>query len=70
MADNPYAARPHSDSKVKQCPPDMPRGDSDEDKAARQLYWIRRGNALLAASGRYNLEWKAKDGHYWIEDRA
>lgn len=54
----------------KQCPPDMPRGDSDEDKAARQRFWIERGNAALAKAGKTHLQWKAKDGHYWIEERA
>lgn len=52
------------------CPPDMPRGDSDEDKAARQRFWIERGNAELAKAGKSHLQWKAKDGHYWIEERA
>lgn len=53
----------------KQCPPDMPRGDSEADKAARQRYWIDRGNQKLAEMGKSHLHWCAKDGHYWIEER-
>lgn len=52
-----------------QCPPDMPRGDSDADKAARQRFWIERGNRELDAAGKGHLQWAAKDGHYWIEPR-
>jgi hypothetical protein len=72
MADNPYAARP-ADSltgkRKNECPPDMPRGDTEADKASRQRFWIDRGNAHLIATGKGHLEWKAKDGHYWIEPR-
>jgi hypothetical protein len=56
-------------STPKQCPPDMPRGDSEAERAARQKFWIERGNAQLAEAGKGYLEWKAKDGHYWIEPR-
>lgn len=70
-ADNPYAERPAgSGTKRKsECPPDMPRGDSDADKAARQRYWIDVGNEKLWAAGKHHLHWRAKDGHYWIEER-
>lgn len=53
----------------KQCPPDMPRGDSPEAKAARQWFWIERGNAHLVMVGKGNLQWKANEGHYWLEER-
>lgn len=72
MADNPYAERPIGNAGAKkknECPPDMPRGDSEADKVARQRYWIERGNASLAAVGKSHLHWCAKDGHYWIEAR-
>lgn len=52
------------------CPPDMPRGDSEADKRARECYWIEVGNQKLREAGKHNLIWKAKDGHYWIEERA
>lgn len=52
-----------------QCPPDMPRGKTAEDKAARQRYWIDRGNARLAEDGRHDLQWAGKDGFYWLEPR-
>lgn len=51
------------------CPPDMPRGDSAADKAARQRFWIERGNRLLDEAGKHHLQWAGKDGHYWIEAR-
>ena len=51
------------------CPPDMPKGDSEADKAARQRYWIERGNANLAASGMHHLQWVCLGGYYTIEDR-
>lgn len=54
---------------AKQCPPDMPRGDSEADKAARQRYWIEVGNQKLDEAGKRHLQWCAKDGHYWIEER-
>jgi hypothetical protein len=72
MADNPYAARPEGSTaskKKNECPADMPRGDSEAERAARQKFWIERGNAQLAEAGKGYLEWKAKDGHYWIEPR-
>lgn len=71
MADNPYAERPAgSQGKRKnECPPDMPRGDSDADKAARQRFWVERGNRELDKAGKSHLQWCAKDGHYWIEAR-
>lgn len=59
-----------SDKKYEKCPPDMPRGDSDADKYARQMYWIRVGNEKLWAAGKHHLEWRASDGHYWIEERS
>jgi hypothetical protein len=73
MADNPYAARPQgaaTDKRYEKCPIDMPRGDSDADKAARMRFWIERGNANLNAAGKHHLEWCGKDGHYWIAERA
>lgn len=71
MADNPYAERPVGGvgKQKNQCPPDMPRGDSDADKVARQRFWIQEGNRKLDAAGKTHLEWKAKDGHYWIAER-
>lgn len=54
----------------KQCPPDMPRGDSEADKAIRQRYWIEQGNRKLDADGKHHLQWAAKDGFYWIEART
>lgn len=56
--------------KADKCPPDMPRGDSEADKAARQRYWIERGNRKLDEAGQHHLEWKAKNGHYWLEERG
>jgi hypothetical protein len=53
----------------KQCPPDMPRGSSDADKAARVRYWLDRGNAALAADGRTDLTWAHSNGHYFITSR-
>jgi len=47
----------------------MPKGDSEADKAARQRYWIERGNANLAASGMHHLQWVCLGGYYTIEDR-
>lgn len=59
-----------SDGKTtKQCPPDMPRGDSEADKAARARFWVDRGNAQLAANGKGHLQWKHANGNYWIEER-
>lgn len=58
-----------SGKKKNECPPDMPSGDSDAAKAARQKYWIERGNRLLDETGKHHLEWCAKDGHYWIQER-
>lgn len=52
-----------------QCPPDMPRGDTEDDKAARVRFWIERGNAHLAANGKGHLHWKHANGNYWIEPR-
>lgn len=51
------------------CPPDMPRGDSPEDKAARVRFWIERGNARLIELGKGHLHWRHSNGNYWIEDR-
>lgn len=71
MADNPYAARPEgSDKRYDKCPLDMPRGDSEADKAVRTRFWIERGNRELDLAGKHHLQWAGKDGHYWIEDRA
>ena len=70
MADNPFADRPAITGKQKnQCPPDMPKGDSEADKAARQKFWIERGNANLAAAGQHHLQWVCLGGYYTIEDR-
>lgn len=71
MADNPYAERPAGSqgNKKNECPPDMPRGDSEADKAARQRYWIERGNRNLDEKGRHDLQWAGKDGFYWLEPR-
>lgn len=52
------------------CPPDMPRGDTEADKAARARFWVDRGNADLVAKGQGHLQWKHLNGHYWIEERA
>lgn len=70
-ADNPYATRPTITvgKKKNECPPDMPRGDSEADKRLRESYWIERGNANLREAGKHHLMWKTKDGHYWIELR-
>ncbi len=58
---NPFkAAQPQADRPIP------PSGNSDEDKAARVRFWIERGNAQLAADGRYDLTWRHKDGQYWI----
>jgi hypothetical protein len=46
-----------------------PKGQSPEQKAARQQFWIDHGNRSLMESGRGNLEWCAKDGRYWIQQR-
>lgn len=71
MADNPYAARPEGgDKRYDKCPLDMPRGDSEADRSARMRFWIERGNRELDLAGKNHLQWSAKDGHYWIEDRA
>lgn len=71
MADNPYAERPAGSTgkRKNECPPDMPRGDDKASKLARERYWIERGNRLLDEAGRHHLQWAAKDGHYWIEER-
>lgn len=71
MADNPYAARPAgiTGKHKNECPPDMPRGDSDEDKSARVRFWIEHGNAKLAEAGKSHLTWKHANGNYWIEER-
>jgi hypothetical protein len=71
MADNPYAARPAGSSagRKNECPPDMPRGDSEADKLARRRYWITRGNAYLEEIGKGHLHWVCNDGYYTIEDR-
>lgn len=72
MADNPYAERPSGSTGGKrknECPPDMPRGDSDDDKVARVNFWIERGNRLLAEAGKHHLHWCHANGHYWIEAR-
>lgn len=72
MADNPYAVRPagsETKGKKNECPPDMPRGDSETDKADRQRYWIERGNCNLAEIGKGHLQWVCRNGYYTIEDR-
>lgn len=61
-------AKSTSDKALKVCPPDMPRGDSPDDKAARERYWIERGNRLLAEARKYDLHWVCINGIYWIED--
>jgi hypothetical protein len=53
-----------------QCPPDMPRGDSNADKADRVKFWLERGNASLRAAGKFGVEWRHSNGHYWIESIA
>lgn len=73
ISPNPFAERPAGSVAGKQknqCPPDMPRGDTEEDKAARQRYWLERGNAHLAATGKGHLHWCAKGGAYWIDEKA
>jgi hypothetical protein len=52
------------------CPPDMPRGDGPEVKAARQKFWIDRGNAKLIEAGMTHLHWQCANGNYFIEERA
>lgn len=52
------------------CPPDMPRGDSAADKAARQRFWIERGNQKLAEAGLSHLHWQCVNGNYFIEERV
>lgn len=72
MADNPYAERPAGSAtgkKKNQCPPDMPRGGTDADKAARVRFWLDLGDAHLAAEGKGHLCWKHANGNYWIEPR-
>lgn len=69
MSDNPLKDIGKGGGK-RGCPPDMPRGDSDEDKVARQAYWIRVGNEKLWEAGKTHLEWKASNGHYWIAERG
>lgn len=66
MSTNPLKGFGEGDSK-RGCPPNMPRGDSPADKEARQRFWIEYGNAHLAEIGKPHLQWKAKDGNYWIE---
>lgn len=48
------------------------------DPKERERFWIERGNRLLwgyepLSNGKYlnrtDLQWAAKDGHYWIEPR-
>jgi hypothetical protein len=56
-------------SAVNMCPPDMPRGDSDADKAARRRFWVERGNERLAEAGIYHLHWVCIGGFYSIEPR-
>jgi hypothetical protein len=58
-----------SNGAADKCPHDMPRGDSAADKAARERYWLDRGNAKLWEAGKHDLEWRAKDGHYWLAGR-
>jgi hypothetical protein len=48
---------------------DMPRGQSEEDRASRVRYWLDRGNRELAKAGRTDLEWKCVNGHYFIDPR-
>ena len=52
-----------------QCPPDMPKGKGKEQQAARMKFWIERGNRELDEAGQHRLQWCAKDGNYWIEER-
>jgi hypothetical protein len=47
-----------------------PQGDSPEQKAERQRFWIDHGNGKLAESGMSNLHWQCVAGYYFIEERS
>jgi hypothetical protein len=49
--------------------PIPPQGNSPEQKAARERFWIEHGNQSLIASGRSHLEWRVHEGSYWIQPR-
>jgi hypothetical protein len=46
-----------------------PAGDSPEEKAERQRFWLERGNLKLAEAGMGHLHWQCLNGHYFIEER-
>jgi hypothetical protein len=52
------------------CPPEMPRGDSPEQREARMRFWIERGNRKLDEAGKHRLEWRVTEGHYWLAERG
>lgn len=58
-----------SGKKKNECPPDMPRGDSEADKAARVRFWLERGDRNLTEAGKSHLCWRHSNGNYWIEER-
>jgi hypothetical protein len=47
-----------------------PKGDSPEQKAERQRFWIDHGNAKLVEAGLTHLHWVCIHGNYFIEERA
>jgi len=47
-----------------------PQGDSPEQKAERQRFWIDRGNQKLVEAGMTHLHWVCVAGNYFIEERA
>lgn len=47
-----------------------PQGDSPEQKAERQRFWIERGNAALMEAGQHHLHWVCVNGNYFIEERT
>lgn len=72
MTTNRLATSDNRDDERKyaKCPPDMPRGDSPDDVAARRLYWLRRGNAHLDEMGRRDCRWFIRNGELRLETLA
>jgi hypothetical protein len=56
-----------SDAQLERVIP--PQGKSPEQKAARQQFWIDRGNAHLAEMGMRQLHWVCRNDFYVIEER-
>jgi hypothetical protein len=70
MTTNRLAVSTGTGGKQKnECPFDMPRGDSKEQKAERERFWIDRGNQKLAEAGMGHLHWQCINGNYFIEER-